>query len=175
MKHRRFRGLQLRKADVRALDALQRSGVGSRVNKRIFALRLLSQGKGIGEVSIAVEMYPRAVSRVAHGYLDGGLNAALYDKPRRHLAPELSGSEKQSIVALCCGPAPEGHSRWTVRLLALEAVRRGLVPKAGRETVRLILAEHDLKPWREKNVVCSPVGRTVHHAHGRLARPLRTA
>jgi hypothetical protein len=27
------------------------------------------------------------------------------------------------------------------------------VPLVGRETIRILLLHHDLKPWREKNVV----------------------
>ena len=30
-----------------------------------------------------------------------------------------------------------------------------LVPRVGRETIRILLLSHDLKPWREKNVVRS--------------------
>jgi hypothetical protein len=37
--------------------------------------------------------------------------------------------------------------------VAEQAVKRKLVPKVGRETVRVLLESHDLKPWREKNVV----------------------
>jgi hypothetical protein len=40
-----------------------------------------------------------------------------------------------------------------VRLIATEAVKRKLVPRVGRETIRILLEGHDLKPWREKNVV----------------------
>jgi len=40
-----------------------------------------------------------------------------------------------------------------VRLVAEEAVKRKLVPRVGRETIRVLLLHHDLKPWREKNVV----------------------
>ena len=36
---------------------------------------------------------------------------------------------------------------------AQEAVKRRLVPRVGRETIRVLLQSHDLKPWREKNVV----------------------
>jgi putative transposase len=32
-------------------------------------------------------------------------------------------------------------------------VKRKLVPRVGRETIRVLLLHHDLKPWREKNVV----------------------
>jgi putative transposase len=40
-----------------------------------------------------------------------------------------------------------------VRLVVEEAVKRKLVPRVGRETIRILLLHHDLKPWREKNVV----------------------
>ena len=39
------------------------------------------------------------------------------------------------------------------RRMAEEAVKRRLVPRVGRETIRVLLLSHDLKPWREKNVV----------------------
>jgi hypothetical protein len=42
-----------------------------------------------------------------------------------------------------------------VRLVAQEAVKRRLVPRVGRETIRILLLDHGLKPWREKNVVRS--------------------
>jgi hypothetical protein len=42
-----------------------------------------------------------------------------------------------------------------VRLLAEEVVRRRITKSIGRESVRVILRDHDMKPWREKNVVHS--------------------
>ena len=65
----------------------------------------------------------------------------------------MDAQQRQRIVALVCSPPPEGRARWTVRLLAEEAVKRKLVPRVGRETVRILLESHDLKPWREENVV----------------------
>jgi hypothetical protein len=40
-----------------------------------------------------------------------------------------------------------------VRLITEESTKRKLVKRIGRETIRLLLESHDLKPWREKNVV----------------------
>ena len=59
---------------------------------------------------------------------------------------------------MVCSAPPEGQARWTVRLVAEQAVRRKLVPKVGRETIRVLLLDHDLKPWREKNVVRAGTG-----------------
>jgi putative transposase len=53
---------------------------------------------------------------------------------------------------MVCSSPPEGRARWTVRLVAEEAVKRKLVARVGRETIRLLLLSHGLKPWREKNV-----------------------
>jgi putative transposase len=62
------------------------------------------------------------------------------------------------VIAMVCGPPPTGRVRWTVRLIAAEAVKRKLVPRVGPETVRILLQNHDLKPWREKNVVRGGTG-----------------
>jgi len=77
----------------------------------------------------------------------------LYEGARPGKERRLDAQQRQRIVALICSPAPEGRARWTVRLLAEEAVKRKLVPRVGRETVRILLESQDLKPWREKNVV----------------------
>jgi hypothetical protein len=44
-------------------------------------------------------------------------------------------------------------ARWSVRLIASEAVKWKLAPQVGRETIRILLESHELKPWREKKLV----------------------
>ena len=68
--------------------------------------------------------------------------------------PALDKTQQQKVVALACGPPPPGQARWTaVRVLAAEAKKRKIVKGIGRESIRIALQDHDLKPWREKNVV----------------------
>jgi len=43
------------------------------------------------------------------------------------------------VTALACTPAPVGHSRWTLRLLADQAVESGLVEAISHETVSQVL------------------------------------
>jgi hypothetical protein len=90
---------------------------------------------------------------VGHRYREGELGRALYEKERPGAAPVLEDSQRQRIIAMVCSDPPEGYARWTVRLITEEAVKRRLVPRVGRETIRVLLLHHDLKPWREKNVV----------------------
>jgi transposase len=117
------------------------------------ALGHLHDGKPVSEVAGIVRLTSKAVREIGRRYEDAGLDQALYDKSRPGAAPVLEENDKQRIIAMVCSVPPEGRARWTVRLVAEEAVKRKLVPKVGREAIRILLLHHDLKPWREKNVV----------------------
>ena len=120
---------------------------------RALALLHLAEGSTAPQVATYVKLTPQAVRKIAHRYQQRGLDEALYDKARPGAQELLSASEKQRIVAMVCSEPPEGRARWTVRLIVEEAVKRKLVPRVGRETIRILLQNHDLQPWREKNVV----------------------
>jgi len=120
-----------------------------RVVIRALALRQLAQGSTAPQVARALPLTAKAVRQIAHRYHNGGLDRALYDRERPGAKPLLDESQKQRVVAMVRGTPPDGRARWTVRLAAEEAVKRQLVPRAGRETIRLLLESHDLKPWRE--------------------------
>jgi transposase len=96
---------------------------------------------------------PKTVRDIGKRYQEGGVDRAIYERPRQGAKPILSPTEQQRIIAMACSDAPEGRARWTVRLIAEQAIKRKLAPKVGRETIRILLESHDLKPWREKNVV----------------------
>jgi putative transposase len=146
----------LSKRDREELDRILHSGIQSaRIVLRALALCQLYEGKAVSEVAAHVRLTPKAVRGIGRRYEDSGLERALYDKPRPGAALLLDDSQQQRIIAMVCSNPPAGRARWTVRLVAEEAVKRKLVPKVGRETIRILLLHHDLKPWREKNVVCS--------------------
>jgi len=151
--YRRVR-VRLKKGDRERLDEVLSGGVQPvRTVLRALALRHLHDGKSTGEVASMVLLTPKAVRQIGRRYENAGLEPTLYDKPRPGAAPVLDDSQRQRIIAMVCSDPPEGRARWTVRLVAEEAVKRKLVPPVGRETIRILLLHHDLKPWREKNVV----------------------
>ena len=144
----------LKPQDRRALKELLRGGVQQvRVVLRALALVQLDTGLSAPKVSANIGFAASAIRSIARRYRESGLQRALYEKQRPGQAQLLSASEKQRIIALVCSAPPEGQARWTVRLIAAEAVKRKLVPRVGRETIRILLESHDVKPWREKNVV----------------------
>lgn len=124
-----------------------------RVVMRAAVLQRLAEGMGAPQIAAVLPLSRQSVRNIARRYEQGGLERALHDKQRPGAASLLNAQQRQRIIAMVCSDPPKGRARWTVRLVAEEAVKRRLVPRAGRETIRVLLQSHDLKPWREKNVV----------------------
>jgi putative transposase len=146
--------IDVAKKDQQELRRLLKGGVQQvRVVLRALALLQLAEEASAPQIAKVIPLTPQAIRRLGHRYEQAGLNGALYEKPRPGAAEVLDASQKQRIIAMVCSSPPEGRARWTVRLVAEEAVKRKLVPQIGRETIRILLLHHELKPWREKNVV----------------------
>jgi putative transposase len=146
--------IDVTKKDQKTLKQLLAGGVQSvRVVLRAVVLLQMAKGVSAPRIATVVPLTAQAIRKVGHRYRRGGLERALYEKERPGAAALLEDSQRQRIIAMACSDPPEGRARWTVRLLVEEAVKRRLVPRVGRETVRVLLLHHDLKPWREKNVV----------------------
>jgi transposase len=146
--------IEIAQQDQNELAKIVGSGI-QQVRVVLRALALLQLAKGISppQISTMVPLTPQAIRNAGRRYQAGGLEVALYEKQRPGAVAVLDASQKQRIIAMVCSQPPEGRARWTVRLVAQEAVKRKLVPRVGRETIRILLLDHDLKPWREKNVV----------------------
>jgi putative transposase len=144
----------------RELAQFLSSGVQQvRVVLRALALLQLAKGASAPQIANVIPLTAEAIRGIGRRYQQGGLERALYEKQRPGAAEVLDDSQKQRLIATVCSSPPEGRARWTVRLIAEEAVKRKLVPRVGRETIRILLLSHDLKPWREKNVGGGRSGR----------------
>ena len=167
MQKRRKLVVKLSKAEERELAELLRAGVQAvRVVKRAQSLRLLAAGQTASEVGKNVGLSAKGVRDIGFRYREKGLEEALYDRPGSGHPVRIQAAEKQRIIAMVCSDPPEGQARWTVRLITQEAVKRKLVSQIGRESVRLLLQSHDLKPWREKNVVHRRTERRIRREDG---------
>jgi transposase len=168
--------IELKQRDRQQVEQLLGGGLQAvRTTLRALALRQMDQGLSTPAVGTNLGLSAKAVWQIGRRYIDGGLERALFDASRPGKAPALDRQQQQRIIAVVCSPPPEGRARWTVRLLTEEVIKRKLVPRVGRETIRVLLESHDLKPWREKNVVRREVGRGVHRQDGGRAQDLRKA
>jgi transposase len=130
-----------------------------RVVLRALTLLQLHQEQPASVVATNLRINPKTVREIGRRYQDAGLDRALYDEKRPGAASVLDQNQRQRIIAMVCAAPPKGYARCTVRLVAEEAVKRKLVPNVGRETIRILLQDHDLQPRREKNVVYSRTQR----------------
>jgi putative transposase len=142
-----------RRDQKRIAEMLNKGRESARVLRRASILRQLDRGQTAAQVADNVGVAPKTVRAIARRYAEEGLEVALYEKPRPGQRRVLDAGQSQRIIAMVCSPPPQGQGRWSVRLIAQEAVKRKLVPRVGRETIRILLQNHELKPWREKNVV----------------------
>jgi putative transposase len=159
--------IDVAKKDQHELRSLLKGGIQQvRVVLRALALLQLAESASAPQIGKVVPLTPQAIRRLGHRYQQAGLDGALYEKQRPGAAEVLDPNQKQRIIAMVCSDPPAGRARWTVRLVAEEAVKRKLAPQVGRETIRILLLHHDFKPWREKNVVRGGSRRGVHREYG---------
>lgn len=105
------------------------------------------------QIAAALGLHRNTVSRIRKRFVLEGERPALERKPREMppVPPKIDGRVEAHLVALCCSTAPAGRTRWTLRLLADELRRRGLVTQVSHEAVRRTL----------KKMPCSPGGSSA--------------
>ena len=107
--------MQLSAGDVGKLEGLLSRGVQPvRTVRRALVLRLLGEGKSSPRIAASVGVVVNTVCEVRKRYEQGGLERALYDKPRPGAPPLLSVRQRQEVIAMVCGAAPAGRARWSV-------------------------------------------------------------
>lgn len=91
-------------------------------------------------ISEALEVHATTVARVRQRFVEQGLEAALRPQPTtRRYERKLDGAAEARLLALACGPAPEGRVQWRLRLLADRLVELEHVGSVSHETVRRTL------------------------------------
>ena len=105
------------------LEITRRGKSSARKVKRSLILCKADEGVTDQQVAEALMVGPSTVSRVRQRFVEGGLERALNDRPRPGQRRKLNGKQKAHLVAVACSSATEGHSRWTLQLLADRVVK----------------------------------------------------
>lgn len=136
--------VDLTEAEREELKELTGKNKGNRA-KIINAFVLLKADRGgdhwkDAQISAAFTVSIRKIERLRQRFVEEGFEAALSRKSvdRSHRR-KIQGEEEARLIALCCSPAPEGRTRWTLRLLADKLVELELVESVCPETVRQTL------------------------------------
>jgi transposase len=83
----------------------------------------------------------RTVERVRQRFVERGLDAALAHKMQERPSRErkFDGAAEARLIALACSEPPDGHARWTLKLLADKLVELEVFESVSDETVRRVL------------------------------------
>jgi putative transposase len=102
---------------------------------------LLLANKGHSDSSIieALGIARNTIRQVRARYVKEGLEAAIKERPRAGAPAKFTGRHKAKITAIACSKPPQGHSRWSLRLLADKVVELDIVEDISYKTIERTL------------------------------------
>jgi transposase len=104
------------------------------------------------DIAQAYDVSTKKVEYVRKRFVEEGLEATLSRKPVTNAhRRKITGEEEAHLIALCCSQAPEGHDKWTLRMLADKMVELDIVDSISHETVRQTLKKMNLNRGKRKN------------------------
>jgi transposase len=142
----------LTKEERKDLDAMTHRGK-THARRFIHARALLLCDAGadgpawnVADVATALGVTSRAIEHLKKRFVEDGIEAALDRKPREKPPREVvfDGAFEARLITLACSDAPEGHRRWTVRLLADKAVELRFAKSVSHMTVQRVLKKTNL-------------------------------
>ena len=111
--------LELTEAERSRLNEVSQRGKASvRTVKRALSLLKADQGLRDREIADVLLVNAATVARARKRYVEEGLEAAINDRPRPGQERKLDGKQEAHLIAFACSAAPEGHTHWTLQLLA---------------------------------------------------------
>jgi transposase len=105
-------------------------------------LQLLETEKKVPDIAQEAGVSEATVYNVYHRYQPGKLAEALEEKPRSGQPRKVTERLEAEVTRIACSEAPEGRSRWTVRLIHKQVVELGY--ELGDESVRQVLKKVNL-------------------------------
>jgi poly-gamma-glutamate capsule biosynthesis protein CapA/YwtB (metallophosphatase superfamily) len=95
------------------------------------------EGWSDSRIAEALDTSIANVERTRRQLVEEGLEAALAHKynPKSARPRIFDGASEAKLIALACGPAPEGYARWTLSLLEEKVVELNIVEKASDNTI----------------------------------------
>lgn len=133
--------------EINQLQQLLTKGKHSvRSLKRAQVLLALHDGETPSAVAQLVGVSPAMVYNIRNRYLAEGLTVALSEKPRSGQPSKFDKAIQAHLTAIACSEAPDGRTRWTLRLLADRLVELRLVESISHQAVGEQLKKTYLSP-----------------------------
>ena len=166
-----------------ALEHMVRTGKRSALTIRHASILLAVDESDAGsrmtdaETARAFGVAVRSVESLRQRLVEEGLESALQRKKQIRPSVErmFDGEKEAQLIAIACGPKPEGRTRWTLELLADRVVKLKIVEKCSPKTIERVLKKR-IKTLAAEDVVHSTgIRRRIRVRHGEHAGRVQTA
>ena len=91
------------------------------------------------KISQAFDISTKTIERLRKRLIEEGLEGALQRHKQQNRYRKMDGDLEARLITLACSKPPEGHSCWTLRLLANKLVELGYIESISYEAVRRAL------------------------------------
>jgi transposase len=138
--HKRYR-VKLTEKERKELINLTRHGESkARQLTRARVLLLSDENRPKGkmadaEISEVLHVSIPTIFRLRRQFVTEGLDKTLGEKPRSGRPKRFLGRDAATITALACSSPPEGHAKWSLRLLASKVVELEYIKSISHVTV----------------------------------------
>ncbi len=114
--------------EIEELESLiKKGGKGYRIKHAQILLKLDEKQENKGwtydRIQEAYSASSATIAGIAKRFVENGLEAALGRKKREHYPRKVTGEVEAKISVIACSKPPEGHSRWTMQMIADELIR----------------------------------------------------
>jgi hypothetical protein len=136
--------VSLSEAETKELGGIiSRRNAKAQAVKRAYVL-LAADEKGEGlcdsEIALRYKVTVRSIEGIRKRFVEDGFSPVVYGKSRTVFKEKrFDGRVEACLIALRCADPPQGHSAWTLQLLADHMVRLGYVESISYESVRQML------------------------------------
>jgi transposase len=123
--------------------------------KRAQALLLADERHTDEQIAERTGMSCRGLEQLRQRFVEEGFEVTLQGKPKGHRPRSLNGKDEARLIALVCGPKPDGRTRWTLRLLqdTWVTLAHTDVKTVSYETIRKTLKKTNLSLGGSRNGV----------------------
>lgn len=140
--------VQLTSEDRKKLESQRKNGqLKVRIYKRIVGLLELDTGQTYVSASKIADLSERSLQNLVKRYKTEGLSC-LIDLPRPGRPIEIKPEQRDQITLLSCEEAPDGHSQWSLRLLADKVIELGYCDHISHTQVGNILKKRTKTPLK---------------------------
>ncbi len=146
----------LSEQETEELEALiKRGGKGYRIKHAQILLKLDAKPENKNwtyeRIQEAYNASSATIAGIAKRFVEEGLESAIERKKRENYPRKVTGEVEAQISAIACSAPPEGHSRWTLQMIADELIRLEVVEYITDSTVHEVMKKTNSSRGAWKN------------------------